>query len=78
MLFLELRLQFCPAIPWQVRFEELRANEHLLGAAGGPRSAIDFDPGYGATLPPYAPYHGWDCVTDEGQGRFLPCEMGGG
>jgi hypothetical protein len=35
-------------------------------------------PGYGATLPPYTPYHGWDCVTDEGQGRYLPCEMGGG
>jgi len=32
-------------------------------------------PGYGATLPAYT--HGWDCVTDEGQGRFLPCEMGG-
>jgi hypothetical protein len=36
-------------------------------------------PGYGATLPPYTPYRyrGWDCVTDEGQGRFLPCDMGG-
>jgi hypothetical protein len=32
-------------------------------------------PGYGATLPAYT--RGWDCVTDEGQGRFLPCEMGG-
>jgi hypothetical protein len=32
--------------------------------------------GYGAT-PSYAPHQGWDCVTDEGQGRFLPCEMGG-
>ena len=32
-------------------------------------------PGYGATLPAYT--HGWDCVTDEGEGRFLPCEMGG-
>ena len=35
-------------------------------------------PGYGATLPPYSPYREWDCVTDEGEGRFLPCEMGGG
>jgi len=35
-------------------------------------------PGYGATLPPYTtPHRGWNCVTDEGQGRFLPCDMGG-
>jgi hypothetical protein len=32
-------------------------------------------PGYGPTLPAYT--RGWNCVTDEGQGRFLPCEMGG-
>lgn len=30
-----------------------------------------------AVVPHYAPYRGWQCVTDEGQGRFLPCEMGG-
>jgi hypothetical protein len=35
-------------------------------------------PGYAVPVPPYAPYRGWNCVTDEGQGRFLPCEMGGG
>jgi len=35
-------------------------------------------PGYGTTLPPYNPYREWDGVTDEGEGRFLPCEMGGG
>jgi len=34
-------------------------------------------PGYAAPLPTYAPYGGWACVTDEGQGRFLPCDMGG-
>jgi len=33
------------------------------------------DPRYGSTLPAYT--RGWNCVTDEGQGRFLPCEMGG-
>lgn len=32
-------------------------------------------PGYGPPLPAYT--RGWNCVTDEGQGRFLPCEMGG-
>jgi hypothetical protein len=31
-------------------------------------------PGFGTTLPAYT--HGWNCVTDEGGGRFLPCEMG--
>jgi hypothetical protein len=35
-------------------------------------------PGYAVTVPPYTRYRGWQCVTDEGQGRFLPCEMGGG
>ena len=34
--------------------------------------------GYAVTVAPYTPYRGWQCVTDEGQGRFLPCEMGGG
>ena len=33
-------------------------------------------PGYAVT-PPYTPYRSWQCVTDEGQGRFLPCEMSG-
>ena len=36
------------------------------------------NPGYAVTVPAYAPYPSWNCVTDEGQGRFLPCEMGGG
>jgi hypothetical protein len=35
------------------------------------------NPGYAVTVPPYTAYRGWQCVTDEGQGRFLPCEMGG-
>ena len=35
-------------------------------------------PRYPVTVPPHTPYRGWQCVTDEGQGRFLPCEMGGG
>jgi hypothetical protein len=35
-------------------------------------------PGYAITVPAYPPYRGWNCVTDEGQGRLLPCEMGGG
>jgi hypothetical protein len=35
-------------------------------------------PGHAVSVPPYTPYRGWQCVTDEGQGRFLPCEMGGG
>jgi hypothetical protein len=35
------------------------------------------NPGYAVTLA-YPLYRGWDCVTDEGEGRFLPCEMGGG
>jgi hypothetical protein len=35
-------------------------------------------PGYAAAIPSYIPYRGWRCVIDEGQGRFLPCEMGGG
>jgi hypothetical protein len=30
------------------------------------------------TLPPARLHWGWECVTDEGQGLFLPCEMGGG
>ena len=34
--------------------------------------------GYAPVVPDYTPYRGWRCVTDEGQGRFLPCEMGGG
>jgi hypothetical protein len=33
------------------------------------------NPGYRPPLPAYT--RGWNCVTDEGQGRFLPCEMGG-
>jgi hypothetical protein len=37
--------------------------------------SYQWSPGYGAPLPAYT--HGWNCVTDEGQGRFLPCEMGG-
>jgi len=40
-------------------------------------SGYQWSPGsrYGSTLPAYT--RGWNCVTDEGQGRFLPCEMGG-
>jgi hypothetical protein len=34
-----------------------------------------YDPGYASTLPPARHHWGWECVTDEGQGRFLPCEM---
>jgi hypothetical protein len=59
----------------------MRTN-HAAAAYGGaypygstyewPRGA-----GYAAALPNYAPYRGWQCVTDEGQGRFLPCEMSG-
>jgi len=36
------------------------------------------NPGYAVAVPAYPLYRGWDCVTDEGQGRFFPCEMGGG
>jgi len=35
-------------------------------------------PEYTTTVPTDTPYRGWQCVTDEGQGRFLPCDMGGG
>ena len=34
-----------------------------------------YDAKYTITLPPARYYWGWDCVTDEGQGRFVPCEM---
>jgi hypothetical protein len=33
-------------------------------------------PSYAATtIPSYVPYRRWQSVADEGQGRFLPCEM---
>ena len=32
---------------------------------------------YTTTVPADPSYRGWQCVTDEGQGRFLPCDMGG-
>jgi hypothetical protein len=35
-----------------------------------------YEPGCAITLPPARHHWGWECVTDEGQGRFLPCEMG--
>jgi hypothetical protein len=35
-----------------------------------------YRPGYASTLPAArGPWGWWECVTDEGQGRFLPCEM---
>jgi hypothetical protein len=32
--------------------------------------------GYASTVPLYGLNWGWECVTDVGQGRFLPCDVG--
>jgi hypothetical protein len=32
--------------------------------------------GYASTVPVYGPSWGWECVTDDGQGRFFPCDAG--
>lgn len=32
------------------------------------------DPGYGYSGPVRGPAWGSECVTDDGQGRFLPCD----
>jgi hypothetical protein len=32
--------------------------------------------GYVNTVPLYGPHWGWECVTDDGQGRFVPCDAG--
>ena len=33
-------------------------------------------PRYARTVPLYGSSWGWECVTDEGQGRFFPCDSG--
>jgi len=48
------------------------ANAHL---AGSHVITTVRDPGYARTSP-VGPNWGSECVTDEGQGRFFPCDAG--
>ena len=85
-LALAVTLAFCVAPSAMAHSRTYHAHTHHMAHPYGYGSAYRYgtgyqwwqSPGYGTALPPYNPYREWDCVTDEGEGRFLPCEMGGG
>ena len=54
------------------RARHMAALTFMAGATNGLKAPVMRPP----LSPSYVPYRRWQSVADEGQGRFLPCEMG--